>query len=286
MNIKKYFLFTIAAFIMLALNSCKKSDFSPSIPDGTRFSHITLKGYTTDNMQVRVGPRSVVAGYVNEDISSLSFEVPFAADQNLNRVVFYKEDGSAPYATSQINFKTPGKDTTMRIFYDGKTFFQNPVFPVAASGKMLFRVNFQSTASTYKGLVDLELHEAKSVAKEIIDPKTGDVIDVKITTTIKPAIAKKIANVKPTEFSDYVEIPALALDPDPNVSNFYVIYFRLPGTANPLPYPTTSVTVDPYAVLNTTPDYTALIVIKDVRLTTEKPNRITYLMDDKMLQFF
>ncbi|AYL98421.1 hypothetical protein [Mucilaginibacter celer] len=269
--------------VLAAVSGCAKKDYRPGYAVGTTFPIINLKGYTLERMQVRVGPRSVVAGYVTEEISGVSYEVPFNPSQDLNRVVFYKEDGSVPYAGSQIRFNTPNRDTTVKIFYDGKTFFQNPVFPAPTAGSMGLRITFKSTASTYKGPVDIELHERYSTTVKVtrVDPKTGKPITVNVDTVlIKPEPAGIIHGVKQTEFNTYTELnpPASPTFVD------YAVYIHVANTGNPLPYPT-GVVVTPYDLLPFQPDYFALYTITDIRVTAEKPNVITYKVDDRASLF-
>lgn len=274
-------IFALIAFV--AVSGCAKKDYRPGFPEGTTFPSISLKGFTLERMQVRVGPRSVIAGYVSEEISGVTYEVPFAAAQDVNRVVFYKEDGTVPYTGSQIRFNTPNRDTTVKVFYDGKTFFQNPEFPVPPAGKMALRVNFKTTASTYKGAVDIELHERYSATVKVtrIDPKTGKPITVNVDTVlIRPQPAGIIRDVKQTEFNSYTELN------QPIMPTFvdYAFYIHMAGTSNPLPYPA-GVVVTPYDLLQFQPDYFALYTITDIRITAEKPNVITYKVDDRVSLF-
>ncbi|RVU00722.1 hypothetical protein EOD41_12060 [Mucilaginibacter limnophilus] len=277
---------------MIILNSCSKEEqYRPGFEKGTTFPKINLKGFTLDNMQVRIGPKSSLAGNVFEDISGVAFEVPFADTQRLNRVVFYSEDGKTPYKGSQIRFETPGRDTTVAIFYDGKTFVQNPVFPMPAPGNMGVRFNFKSTASAYKGRVNIELHEeyAANVRVPARDPLTGQVVlnsrgdTVKIDSTvfrIKPQIALTVPDVKWTEFAVFTEIPP-PVEPD---FSSYVFYIRVADTSKPLPYPA-GLDITPYGRIDFIPDYTALYTIQDIRIETETPNRINYLVNDRMSNF-
>jgi len=267
MKLNRYLLiFTAATIVSALVSSCKQEYINLSIPEGTRFSNITLKGYTVDDMQVHIGPRSVLAGNIFEEVSERTLEAPFAKEQGINEVVFYNASGTTAYAGSQINFLSTSKDTTVRIFYDGKTFTKNPVFPVVASGKMLVRLNFKSTASTYKGLVDLEFHAVTVVAG---------------VPTIETTVAKLVEGVSSNQFTEYIELPAFSTS-----RQYYAVYVHLPGTLNPLPYPTTNVVVDPYIVFRTTARYAALIRIKDALITVKTPNQIQYFVDDIRSNYF
>jgi cellobiose-specific phosphotransferase system component IIB len=270
-----------AILIFILFSGCSKQDYRPGYAAGTKFPKINLKGFTLDKMQVHIGPRSVVAGEIFEEVAgnTASFEVPFAESQDVNRVVFYNADNTAPYAGSQIRFNTPAKDTTVKIFYDGKTFFQNPVFPVPTAGKMGIRLTFKSKASAYTGLVDLELHERYATTVKVvkINPTTGKKETVNVDTVlIKPQVSQTIKNIKRTEFNAYSEINA------PVEAGFinYVFYVRMSNTGGNLPYPA-GVTITPYDFIEFIPDYTALYQINDIRITNEKPNKINYIVSDR-----
>jgi hypothetical protein len=288
--------FTLLAFT--AIWGCAKKDYRPGFPEGTTFPTIHLNGYTLDRMQVRVGPRSVIAGYVTEEISDVTYEVPFGASQDVNRVVFYKEDGSAPYTGSQIRFNTPTRDTTVKVFYDGKTFVQNPIFETPATGKMGLRINFQSLYSSYKGPVDLELHEIYDIKFTKINPATGlpykdskgnnKLFD---TTLVRPAVAFLFRNLKSTEFNAYSEISAPPprpkdADGNPRLPQ-YAFFVRKANTSESLQYPAnvtppiTSYTVPPTEVIDFIPDHNALLTIKDNILEFENPKRVNYLTKDR-----
>ena len=275
----KYISGIFALLFFITLSGCKKQDYRPGYESGTTFPTIHLNGFILDRMQVHVGPKSVVAGEIFEEVSDKTFEVPFAASLNVNRVVFYNADNTAPYTGSQIRFETPTKDTTVKIFYDGKTFVQNPVFPVPTVGKMGIRVTFKSQASSYTGLVDLELHERYATTVKVIriNPTTGKKETVNLDTIlIKPTASQTIRNIKRTEFSAYSEINAPVEDGFIN----YVFYVHLSSTGGNLPYPA-GVSVSPYDFIEFIPNYTALYQIKDIRITTDKPNRIDYLVADR-----
>lgn len=275
---------TIFAFLIFILFSgCSKQDYRPGYAEGTTFPTIHLSGFTLDKMQVHVGPRSVVAGEIFEEISDVSYEVPFSESLEVNRVVFYNADNSAPYAGSQIRFNTPTKDTTVKIFYDGKTFFQNPVFPAPTAGKMGIRITFKSQSSAYTGLVDIELHERYATTIKITrtNPATGKKETVNVDTIlIKPQVAQTIKGIKRTEFNTYSEINAPVQDGFIN----YIFYVHIANTIDSLPYPP-GVTVTPYDFIEFTPDYTALYTISDIRITNVKPNNINYLVADRAVLF-
>jgi hypothetical protein len=281
-----------ALVIFISVTGCSKQDYRPGYAEGTKYPTIHLSGYTLETMQVHVGPRSVVAGYVSEEISDVKYEVPFAAAQDVNRVVFYKEDGSVPYTGSQIRFETPGKDTSVKIFYDGKTFFQNPVFPAPTAGKMGLRITFKSQASTYKGAVDLELHDIYDTRVTKIDPATGKPFkdskgkDILFDTVlVKPAVSLIVRNIKSTEFTTYIELPTPATpraNPDDPIR--YAFYVRKANTTESLPYPA-NVTPPTYDYLDFLPDYYAIYTLIDVRLNTTNPASIVYKIDDRTTLF-
>jgi len=273
-----------AILIFILFSACSKQDYRPGYASGTKFPKINLKGFTLDRMQVHIGPRSVVAGEIFEEVSDKAFEVPFAESLDVNRVVFYNADNTVPYAGSQIRFNTPTKDTTVKIFYDGKTFVQNPVFPTPTAGKMGLRVTFKSQASAYTGPVDLELHERYATQVDLItiNPRTGKKDTIKKgTILIKPEVSQTIRSIKRTEFNGYSEINEPTLDGFIN----YAFYIHIANTTNNLPYPAGVSTTPEDHFIEFTPDYTALYTINDIRITNVKPNKINYLATDRAVLF-
>lgn len=260
--INRVVFFAVLASIAVA---CKKEAYRPGIAPGTRFPKLIVNGFSLDSVQVRIGPKSIAAGYLFEDISANAFVVPFDSTQTLSRIVMYKKDGSTPYQGSQINFKNKYRDTTLNVFFDGKTIEYNPVLKKPMTGKMGLRINFRSIASNYRGAVDIAIYERYA--------------DSEGNTLIKSE-AQVIKNVKRDEFSPYVEING------PTTDSFldYIFYVRMAGTNNAINYPN-GVTVIPFETFPFQPDYTSLLTINDIRLVTENPNRIIYSVTDRATAF-
>ncbi|RYE20092.1 MAG: hypothetical protein EOP51_18590 [Sphingobacteriales bacterium] len=284
---KKQFLVLLLTVITV-FSACKKHDeiYRPGIPKGTRFQVLTVEGFVLDSVQVRIGPRSIVAGYLFEEVSSNTFEVPFDTALNVNRVVLYQKDGSLPYPGSQFRFEDRYRDTSVTVFYDGKTISYNPVLPKPANGKMGMRITFKSTASKYTGPVDIEFHEAyqRTFKRPMLDSAGNPVLDKNgdpktesyDSTLVKPEITFTIKNVKRSEFNDFFELTV----PADSRQVGYAMYIRLPGTTNPLNYQK-GLDITPYEVISFNEDYTKLITIIDARLVTTRPNRIIYEVADR-----
>jgi hypothetical protein len=265
--------YSLALILAGAFSGCsKKEEYRPGIPKGTNFSTINLSGYVLGDIEVHIGPKGSVAGDISEEVS-FAGNVPFAASQTENRVGFFKKDGTF-FTGSQINFKA-GRDTSIKIFYDGKVVQKNPVFPLPAPGKQGLRITFKSTGSAYKGRVNIELHEKFTKDTVIKVVNNGTTQNTTITLIkIRPQASMIIRDVVSTEFSDFVEVPPPV---SPTFSN-YVFYIRVADNNRPLPYPEGVKIPLPYGELDSSPlmpDYTALITIRDVILdpTDDDPNR-------------
>lgn len=279
-------IFTSKGLLIIVLISCifcackKEEVFRPGIPKGTRFRNLTVDGFMLDSVQLRVGPRSILAGYLFEEISANTFIIPFDSMQTLNRVVLYQKDGSKPFQGSQFKFDNRYKDTSVKVFYDGKTLAYNPVPPVPSGENMLLRVTFKSMASNYRGHVDLELHDAylKTFKRPVIvngDTVRDDSGDIKYqnydSILVAAPIKTLIKNVKRTEFTDYVELTK----PQTSQSIGYAFYVRLPGQTTGINYPK-GLKLPEWDLILYEPAYTLLLAIKDNKLETEIPNRIEY----------
>ncbi|TCC96807.1 hypothetical protein [Pedobacter psychroterrae] len=237
----KFHTYIFVLFITTLLVSCAKKDYHPGYKKGTTFPTITLKGYTVEPLGVNAGPKSVLIRSVDGIIGQEAVQIPFAADRDSNIVVF-KKDGK-PLPGSRINFNTPTKDTLISVFYDGRKFEKNPVFPAPAAGNMGLRVIFKTTASTYKGAVDIEVHERFTYVIKIpvIDPLTGKqkkdakgrlVFEDRTLFGIRPKVAALFKNITSTEFSKTFELPF------GDLTDFqgYAFYVYKSGTQTKLSY--------------------------------------------------